>query len=84
MDCCDSPWLFAIWAFCFAEDTFFCQQNLTAKFVIINNLLAVFACCVKISLALHIIFYFVPVGYEWNVKEQHPNIAMPGEALRTV
>jgi hypothetical protein len=69
MDCCDSPWLFAVWAFCFAEDTFFCQQNLIANFVIIVDLLAVLACHVKISLALPIISYFVPVGYERNVKE---------------
>jgi hypothetical protein len=69
MDCCDSQWLFATWAFCFAEDTFPCQQNRIANFVIIVNLLAVLACRVKISLALPIISYFVPVGYEWNVEE---------------
>jgi hypothetical protein len=69
MDCCDSPWFLAIWAFCFAEDTFFCQQNLIANFVIIVDLLTVFVCRVKISLVLPVISYFVPVGYEWNVKE---------------
>jgi hypothetical protein len=69
MDCCDSPWLLAIWAFCFAEDTFFCQQNLIANFLIIVVLLAVLACHVKISLALPVISYFVTVGYEQNVEE---------------
>jgi hypothetical protein len=72
MDCYDSPWLLAIWAFCFVEDTFFCQQNLIANFVIIVNLLTVFACCIKISLALPVVSYFVPAGYEQNVKEQIP------------
>ncbi len=69
MNCCDSPWLFAVWAFCFAEDTFFCQQYLVTNFIIIINLLAVYACCVKISLALPVISYFVPVSSEWNVEE---------------
>jgi hypothetical protein len=69
MGCRDSPWLFSIWAFCFAEDTVFCQQNLIANFVIIVDLLAVLVCRVKISLALPVIFYFVPVGYELNVEE---------------
>ncbi len=69
MNCCDSPWLFAVWAFCFAEDTFFCQQNLIANFLIIVDLLAVYACRVKISLALPVISYFVLVGYEQNVEE---------------
>jgi hypothetical protein len=59
----------AIWAFCFAENTFFCQQNLIANFVIIVNLLNVLSCRVKISLALPVISYFVPVGYERNVEE---------------
>jgi hypothetical protein len=65
----DSPWLFAVWAFCFAEDNFFCQQNLIANFVIIVNSLAIFACRVKIGLTLPVITYFVPVGYEQNVEE---------------
>ncbi len=69
MDCCDSSWLFAIWAFCFAEDTFFCKWNLIANFVIIANSLAVLACRVKISLALPVISYFLPVGYEWSVEK---------------
>jgi hypothetical protein len=69
MDCCASPWRFAVWAFCFAEDAYFCQQNLIANFIIIVNLLAILMCCVKISLALPIISYFVPVGYEQNVEE---------------
>jgi hypothetical protein len=69
MNCRDSPWLFAVWALCFAEDTFFCQQNLIANFVIIVNLLAIFACRVKIDLTLPVISYFVLVGYEWNVEE---------------
>jgi hypothetical protein len=55
--------------FCFAEDTFLCQQNLITNFVIIVDLLASYACCVKISLVLPAISNFVPVGYEWNVKE---------------
>jgi hypothetical protein len=69
VDCCDSPWLFAMWAFCFAEDNFFCQQNLIINFVNIVDLLAVLACRIKISLVLPVISYFVPVGYEQNVKE---------------
>ncbi len=68
MNCCDSPWLFAVWAFCFAEDTFLCQQNLVANFVIIDSL-AIYACRVKISLVLPVISNFVPVGYEQNVEE---------------
>ncbi len=84
MDCCDSPWLLAIWGFCFAGDTFFCQKNLIANFVIIVNLLAVLVCRVKISLALPVISYFVPVSYEQNVEEHvASNIAAPGEVLRT-
>ncbi len=39
MDCCDSPWFLAMRAYCFAEDTFFCQQSLIANFVIIVDLL---------------------------------------------
>ncbi len=69
MNCPDSPWLFAAWAFCFAEDTFLCQQNLIANFVIIVDSLAIFMCRVKISLTLPVIFNFVPVGYEWNVEK---------------
>jgi hypothetical protein len=69
MGCCDSPWLVAVWAFCFAEDTILFHQNLISSLVIIIHLHAVFACCVKISLALHEIFNFVPVSYEWNAKE---------------
>ncbi len=69
MDCCDSPWLLAIWAFCFAEDTFFCQQKLIPNFFIIVDSHTVLTCHVKISLALPVVFYFVPVGYERNVEE---------------
>ena len=69
MDCCDSPWLLAIWAFCFAKDTFFCQQNLIANFVIIVDSLAIYVCRVKISLALSIISNIFPVDYERNVEE---------------
>jgi hypothetical protein len=85
MNCRDSPWLFAVWAFCFAEDAFLCQQNLIANFVIIVNLLAIFACGGKIGLVLHVISNFVPVGYERNLKSMlRPNIDAPGEALGTV
>jgi hypothetical protein len=69
MNCRDSPWLFAAWAFCFAEDTFLCQQNLIANFVIIIDSLAIFACRIKIGLTLPVISNFVPVGYERNVEE---------------
>ncbi len=69
MNCCDSPWLFAAWAFCFAEDTFLCQQNFIANFVVIIDLLAIFACRIKIGLRLPVISNFVPVGYERNIKE---------------
>jgi hypothetical protein len=69
MNCGDSPWLFAVWAFCFAEDTFLCHQILIANFEIIVNLLAIYASRVKISLTLPVISNYVPVGYEWNVKE---------------
>jgi hypothetical protein len=69
MNCCDSPWFFAIWAFCFVEDTFPCQQNLIANFVIIVHLLAIFGCRAKIGLTLPVITNFVPVGYERNVEE---------------
>ena len=72
MNCCVSPWLFAVWAFCFAEDTFLCQQSLIANLVIIVDLLAIFACCTKIGLTLPANSNFVPVGYEWNVKEHVP------------
>jgi hypothetical protein len=65
MNCCDSPLLFTVWVFCFAEDTFLCQHN----FVIIIDLLAIFACRVKIGLMLPVISNFVPAGYEPNVKE---------------
>jgi hypothetical protein len=69
MNCRDSPWFFAVWVFCFAEDTFLCQQNLIANFVIIINSFAVFACPIKIGLTLPVISNFVRVSYEWNVKE---------------
>jgi hypothetical protein len=69
MNCSDSPWLFAVWAFCFAEDTFLCHQNFIANFVIIVDLLVIFACRTKISLTLPVISNFVPVGSERNVKE---------------
>ncbi len=69
MYCCDSPWLFAIWALCFAEDTSLCHQNLIANFVIIVDLLAIYVCRVKISLMLPVISNFVPVGYEGSVEE---------------
>jgi hypothetical protein len=63
MYCRDSPWLFAVWAFCFVEDAFLCHQNLIANFVIIVNSLAIYACRVKISLTLPVISNFVPVGW---------------------
>jgi hypothetical protein len=66
---CNSSWLFAIWAFCFAEDTILSHQYLIAGLVIIINLRAVHACHVKIGLALPIIYYLIPVGYERDVKE---------------
>ncbi len=85
MNCCDRPWLFAVCAFYFAEGTFLSQQYLIANFVIIVDMLAIYACCVKISLALPVISNLAPVGYEQNVEEHaRPNIAAPGEALRTV
>jgi hypothetical protein len=68
-NCCNSQWLLAVWAFCFAVDTFFCQQYLVTNFIIIVNLLAIDACCVKIGLALPVISYFIPVGYERNGEE---------------
>jgi hypothetical protein len=49
--------------------TFLCQQNLITNFVIIVDLLAIFACCTKIGLTLPVISNFVLVGYERNVKE---------------
>jgi hypothetical protein len=69
MYCHDSPWLFAVWAFCFAEDTFLCHQNLIAYLAIIVDLLAIYACHVKISLMLPVISNFVPVSYERNAEE---------------
>ncbi len=85
MNCCNSPWLFIVWAFCFAEDTFFCQQYFVTNFIIIINSLDIYACCDKIGLALPVISYFIPVGYERNVEEHvAPKFAAPGEALRTV
>jgi hypothetical protein len=69
MNCHDSPWVLALWALCFAEDTFLCQQNLIANFVIIINSFAFFACRIKIDLMLPVTFNFVPVGYERNVEE---------------
>jgi hypothetical protein len=69
MNCRDSPWRFAVWALCFAEDTFLCQQNLIANFLIIVNSLAIFTCHVKIGLTLPVISNIVPVSYEQNVKE---------------
>jgi hypothetical protein len=59
--------------FCFAEDTFFCQQNLIANFVIIINLLAILALRVKTTSVLPIISYFILVGYEQYVKEHFPS-----------
>jgi hypothetical protein len=67
--CCDSPWLFAVWAFCFAEDASLLHQNLIANLVIIINLHAVLVCCVKIGLVLPVISNFVPVSYKQDVKK---------------
>jgi hypothetical protein len=33
MNCCDSPWIIAVWAFCFVEDTILFHQNLIANHV---------------------------------------------------
>ncbi len=54
---------FSVWAFCFAEDTILFHQNLIANLVIIINLHAIYACCVKIGLVLPVISNFIPVSY---------------------
>jgi hypothetical protein len=69
MNCCDSPWLFTLWVFCFAEESILFRQNLIANLVIIINPHAIFACCVKIGLALPVISNYIPAGYELDVKE---------------
>ncbi len=69
MNCRYSPWLFAVWALCFVEDSILYQQNSIVNFVIIVVTFFVFAVCAKISLALPVISNFVPVGYEGYVKE---------------
>ncbi len=85
MNCCNSPLLFAVCAFCFAEDTFFCQQYFVTNFIIIINLLAVYECCVKIGLALPVISYFFHSAMNGMSKSMsRPNCAAPGKALRTV
>ncbi len=85
MNCCDSPWLSAIWAFCFAEDTFLCQQNLIADFVIIVDLLAIYVCRVKIGLTLPVSPTLFQLAMNGMLKSMlHPIIAAPGEALSTV
>ncbi len=68
-NCHDSPWLFAIWAFCFAEETILSHQYLIANLGIIINFCAILACCVYIGLALPIISYFFPVGYVRDAKD---------------
>ncbi len=69
MDCHDSPWLFAVWVFCFGEDTIVFHQNLIANLVIVIDVRVVFAGHVMISLTLPTISYFVPVRYKQDVEE---------------
>ncbi len=53
-NCPDSQWLFAVWVFCFAEDTVLFHQNLIANLF---------------GLVLPIISNFIPVSYKWYVKK---------------
>ncbi len=46
MNFCDAPWLFAVWAFCIAEDTILSHHNLIVNLVIIINLNVLFLCAV--------------------------------------
>ncbi len=69
MNCCYSPWLIVLWALCFAEDSILYHQNSITNFVIVVDVLFIFAFCAKISLALPVISYYVPFGYEGYVKE---------------
>jgi hypothetical protein len=64
-----NTWLFAVWAFCFAEGTILFHQDLIANLVIIIDARAVFVGHVKIGLALPIISNFIPVGYKRDLKE---------------
>ncbi len=68
MNCCDSPWLFAVWPSALQRIPSSVNRTLLPLFVIIIDLLPVYVCCVKISLALPVVSYFVPVGYERNIE----------------
>ncbi len=73
MNCHYSPWLFALWALCFAEDSIVYHYNSIANFVIIVVAFFVFRFCAKISLVLPVISNFVPIGYEGYGKEHVPS-----------
>ncbi len=45
------------------------HEHLIANLVIMINLHAALACCVKIGLALPIISYSIPVGYERYIED---------------
>ena len=85
MNCCDSPWLFAVVGLCFAEDTFFFNQYFISNLVIIVNLFSVFSLIATIGQYLPSISYFVPVTMNGMSKSiSRPKIAAPGLAWSTV
>ena len=61
-----------VFAFCFAEDTFFAKKYSITNFIIPIDARLVFTFGVAIGLALPIISYFVPVSEEGNVKQHVP------------
>ncbi len=90
--CRDSPCFFAVWAFCFAEDTILFQQNLIANLVIIINSHAIYACCVKIGLALPVIYNFILVNQmahaalsrKTSMPSEVTDLAISSSAVRSI
>jgi hypothetical protein len=49
MNCCDSPWLFAVVGLCFAEDTYFYHLYFISDLVVIVNAFSVLVLIAMIS-----------------------------------
>jgi hypothetical protein len=69
INCCESPWLFAIFRLCFAEYTFFFIKIFILYFVIIVNASIILALVATISQLLPVLSNFMPVSPKRNFKE---------------
>jgi hypothetical protein len=79
MNCCDSPWLFALVGLCFAEDTFFYHQYFISNLVIIVNTFSVLVLIATISQRLPILCQSATNGMSKSMSCWR--MVAPGEAL---